>query len=168
MPSELLLRFLLATPEQQAAIERILGWPGERGSDHWAVSGHQGDGKVGQVFRLFGELLGMGTELKASPARVFDLMVFKKWTKAETAVECKCAASLITKRVALIEEHFQMPMEQLLTFASDLKERLRTVKGDRYARKKRGGMPDEPSQYDDEGTSPKEDDDGYLPEERPD
>jgi hypothetical protein len=31
VPSELLLRFLQATPEQQAAIERILGWPGDGG-----------------------------------------------------------------------------------------------------------------------------------------
>ena len=122
-----------------------------------------------RVFRLFGELLAMGTKLKASPARVFDLMVFQKRSKAETAVACKCAASLITRRVALIEGHFQMRIEKLRAFASDLKERQRTVKADRYAKKKRGAIRDEPTQYDegDKG-SPKEDDDGYLPEEKPD
>ena len=116
-----------------------------------------------RVFRLFGELLGMGTDLVAPPARVFDLMVFKKMTKAETALECKCAASSITKRVALIERHFAMPIARLRAFASDLKERQRTVKGDRYARKKHGDARDEPQQYDD---GDKENDNGYLPEER--
>jgi hypothetical protein len=98
---------------------------------------------------------------------VFDLMVFKKMTKAEAALECGCAASSITKRVALIERHFNMPIERLGAFASDLKERQRTVKGDRYARKKHGAAGDEPERWDDdERRGAKEDDDGYLPEEK--
>jgi hypothetical protein len=123
--------------------------------------------EAARVFRLFGELLAMGTKLKAPPARVFDLMVFKKMTKAETALECRCAASSITKRVALIERHFAMPIERLRAFASDLKDRQRTVKGDRYARKKHGAARDELERYD-SGDKPslKEDDDGYLPEEK--
>ena len=122
-----------------------------------------------RVFRLFGELLAMGTKWKASPARVFDLMVFQKRTKAETAVVCKCARSLITKRVALIQGHFRLTIEKLQDYASDLKERQRTVKGDRYAKKKRGAAPDEPADYDDGGKpGSKEDDAGYLPEEKPD
>jgi hypothetical protein len=125
------------------------------------------ESEAARVFRLFSDLLGMGTDLVAPPARAFDLMVFKKMTKAETALECKCVASLITKRVALIERHFAMPIERLRAFASDLKERQRTVKGDRYARKKHGAARDELEQYD-SGDKPslKEDDDGYLPEEK--
>lgn len=89
--------------------------------------------------------------------------------EAETAVACKCVASLITRRVTLIENHFHMPIEKLRAFASDLKERQRTVKGDRYAKKKRGAMLDEPAQYGDgDKSSAKEDDEGYLPEEKPD
>jgi hypothetical protein len=125
------------------------------------------ESEAARVFRLFGELLGMGTDLVAPPARVFDLMVFKKRTKAETALECKCAASSVTKRVALIERHFAMPIARLRAFASDLKERQRTVKGDRYARKKQGAARDELAQWDDdERPGAREDDDGYLPEER--
>ena len=125
------------------------------------------EGECLRVFHLFGELLAMGTELVASPARVFELMVFRKLTKAETAVACKCAASLITRRVATIEGHFGLPMEKLCDFASDIKERQRTVRGDRYARKKRGAVRDELEQYDDgEETSLKEDGGGHLPEER--
>ncbi len=120
-----------------------------------------------QVFRLFGELLAMGTELTAPPARVFDLMVFKKLAKAEAAVACKCAASLITRRVATIEGHFGMPIEDLRTYASDIKERQSTVKGDRYAKKKHGAVRDGREQCDHrDQSSLKEDDDGYLPEER--
>src|ERR1039457_1139151 len=44
------------------------------------------ESETARVFRLFGELLGMGTDLVAPPARVFDLIVFKKVTKAETAL----------------------------------------------------------------------------------
>ena len=116
---------------------------------------------------MFGELLGMGTDWKAPPARVFDLMVFKKMTKAETALECKCVASLITKRVALIERHFALPIERLRAFASDLKERERSVKGDRYAKKKYGAAREELEQSDgDDRPGAKEDDDGCLPEEK--
>lgn len=125
------------------------------------------EGECLRVFHLFGELLAMGTELVASPARVFDLMVFRKLTKAETAVACKCAASLITRRVATIEGHFGMPMEKLCDYASDIKERQRTVKGDRYAKKKRGAVQYEVEQCDDgDDAGQGEDDDGFLPEER--
>jgi hypothetical protein len=124
------------------------------------------EGECLRVFHLFGELLAMGTELVASPARVFDLMVFRKLTKTETAVACKCAASLITRRVATLEGHFGMPVEKLCDFASDIKERQRTVRGDRYAQKKRGAVRDELEQAGDgELRSLEEDDGGYLPEE---
>lgn len=111
-----------------------------------------------RVLQMFGGLMGLGTRFKkAPPARVFDLMVFKKKTRAETATACKCVASLITKRVALIEDHFQMPIEKLLALSSDIQERLRTVKGDRYAKKKHGAMRDEPEQYeDDDDSAPQE------------
>ena len=60
-----------------------------------------------------------------------------------------------------------MPMERLRAFASDLKERQRTVKGDRYAKKKRGAVQDESAQFDDgDRAGAREDEDGYLPEER--
>lgn len=111
-----------------------------------------------RALQMFGGLMGLGTRLKkASPARVFDLMVFKKKTKAETATACKCVASLITRRVELIENHFNMTMEKLIALSSPLQERLRTVKGDRYAKKKHGAMRDEPEQYkDDDDSAPQE------------
>lgn len=209
VPTDSLMRFLQATPEQRAAIDRFLlgasGGPGGSGSQGGERGGigdaggvldalmriekkvdavlksDRGGGaellegylpeqkgaicesEAARLFRLFGELLAMGTNLIASPARVFDLMVFKKMARAETAFECRCAASLITRRVALIERHFAMPIERLRAFASDLKERQRTVKGDRYAKKKLGSLRDELEQYDD---GAREDDDGFLPEEK--
>ena len=203
IPTDSLMRFLQATPEQLAAIDRfLLGGSAELGAgegptaaDCGPVSGsalqdalvrieRKVDGLVAaarlparkeplqegeclRVFHLFGELLAMGTELVASPARVFELMVFRKLTKAETAVACKCAASLVTRRVATIEGHFGLPMEKLCDFASDIKERQRTVRGDRYAKKKRGAARDELEQYGGgQETSLEEDGGGYLPEER--
>lgn len=112
------------------------------------------ESEIVRALQMFGGLMGLGVRLKkAPPARVFDLMVFKKKTKSETATACKCVASLITKRVALIEDHFQMPMAKLLALSSTMQDRLRTVKGDRYAKKKHGAMRDEPEQYKDEDDS---------------
>ncbi len=196
--TDFLLRVAQATPEQQADIEAILrrgesgearagrGRQGEeevraalmrieRKVDGLAAAaalarakGPLQEAECLRVFRLFGELMSMGTELVASPARVFDLMVFKRLTKAETAVACKCAASLITRRVGAIEGHFGMSMERLSDFASDIKERRRTVKGDLYVKKKDGGVRDEVEQYDDgDSEGLEEDEDGYLPEEGP-
>ena len=197
--TELLLRVAQATPEQQAAIERILlGVPGEIGlTQRSPESGGCGgmseglvriEGKVDllvaaarqpekkeplpeaeclRVLRLFGELLGLGTTLNPTPARVFDLMVFRKKTKAQSAEECRCAKSSITNRVKQIERHFNLSMEQLVSYASDLQERQRTVKSDRYAKRKRGAMREEAEQYSEQekGTD-MEDDQGFLPEER--
>ena len=112
------------------------------------------------VFRLFGELMSLGTHLKAPPAQVFDLMILKKLTHAETAVACKCAPSLITRRVAVIERHFQMTMLELLDFASDLKERQTTVKADKYAKKKHGSPQVDAKEPDED-----QDDDSPPPEE---
>ena len=112
------------------------------------------------VFRLFGELMSLGTHLKAPPAQVFDLMILKKLTHAETAVACKCAPSLITRRVEVIERHFQMTMLELLDFASDLKERQTTVKADKYAKKKHGSPNVDAKEPDDD-----QDDDSPPPEE---
>lgn len=112
------------------------------------------------VFRLFGELMSLGTHLKAPPAQVFDLMILKKLTHAETAVACKCAPSLITRRVGVIEGHFQMTMLELLDFASDLKERQTTVKADKYAKKKHGSPQIDAQEPDDD-----QDDDSPPPEE---
>ena len=108
------------------------------------------DSESARVWRLFSELLGMNAKLKASPALVFDLMVFKKKTHAETAVDCKCVPSLITKRVDLIETHFGMTIEKLRDFASDIKERLTTVKGDKYAKKKHGSSQVDPIEPDED------------------
>ena len=82
--------------------------------------------------------MSLGTHLKAPPAQVFDLMILKELAHAETAVACKCAPSLITRRVEVIERHFHMTRVKLLDFASDLKERQTTVKADQYAKKKHG------------------------------
>ena len=50
------------------------------------------------------------------------------------------------------------PMVKLLALSSSMQERLRTVKGDRYAKKKQGATRDEPEEY-------KDDDDAAPPEE---
>ena len=124
--------------------------------------------EVRRVMRLFGELMSMGVNLKASPAQVFDVMVFQGHAHKEAARECQCAPSLITRRVAMIEEHFGMSIEKLRNYASVLTEMRKTVKGQGYVQKKHGAPEDEPGQYaEDDKADTQEDEDGCLPEERP-
>ena len=114
-----------------------------------------------QVWRLFSELMALGMKGKAPPARVFDLMVFQKLNKTETAAACKCVPSLITRQVDMIEAHFHMPIERLRAFASDLKERQRMVKGDRLTKKSQGVRHDDPEDSDDDPDAAPKEEYGY-------
>ena len=117
-----------------------------------------------RVFRLFRELMSLGTHLKASPGQVFELMVFKGHKQNEAARLCKCVPSLITRRVTVIENHFDMTIEKLRDFATVLTDMNNSVKGQRYAKKKHGAPADEPSQYGEaDKQDAKEDAGGYLP-----
>ena len=70
------------------------------------------EGECLRVFRLFGELLAMGTELGSAPGAGVRSDGFQTDDEGrDRLVECQCVASLITRRVALIEGHFGLPME---------------------------------------------------------
>jgi len=93
-----------------------------------------GEAECLQVFRLFGELLAWdGTN--GAPARVFDLVVFKKITRRSRR-GVQVAASLITMRVATIGA-FRHADEELRTYASDIR-RPEQVKGDAMPRRSMG------------------------------
>jgi hypothetical protein len=91
-------------------------------------------------------------------------------SQAETARRCECVPGLISRRVKAIESGFGMSIERLRNFASVLLEMERSVKGDRYRKRKRGAARDEDGEDNDgpEGAELIEDGSGYLPEERTD
>jgi hypothetical protein len=129
--------------------------------------------KVTEGKRIFGLFMKLATErtIKKAPLEpVFRLVVLEGHSQAKAARLCGCVPALISRRVRTIESRFEMSIEQLRNFASDILEMEATVKADRYGKRKRGASRDEPAQ-DDGGRGRAElveDDDGYLPEERPD
>ena len=64
-----------------------------------------------------------------------------------------------------LEKEFGLPLRQLQNYAQPLLEMETSVRGQRYARKKRGAPQDETGQYEeDDGQTAREDDDGLLQE----
>lgn len=122
-----------------------------------------------RVFELFTKL-ATGRRIKKAPLEmVFRLTVLKGHSQSKAAELCGCVPPLISRRVKTIESRFKMSIEQLRNFASVILEMESSVKGQRTAKKKHGAPKDEVPQYDGGGRqAPKEDDGGYLPEERPD
>lgn len=121
-----------------------------------------------RVFELFTKL-ATGKRIKKAPLEtVFRHTVLKGHSQNKAAELCGCVPPLISRRVKTIESRFQMSIERLRNFASVILEMESSVKGQRTAKKKHGAPKDEAPQYDEgDRQEPKEDADGYLPEERP-
>ncbi len=160
--TDLLLRVAQATPDQQAAIQRILGGVagGARGEGENGVlarierkldsvlermndaSREAGtavaDGEAAKVFVLMKRLEGARKQRKAPLLTVFRLLVLEGPSQRDAAARCGCVESLISARVKAIEGQFGMSIERLQALRSALMEVERTVKGDRRRRKSEG------------------------------
>ena len=100
---------------------------------------------------------------------MFVATVLEGRSQRATAKSCDCSPALLSKRVGELEKEFGLPLKQLQNYAKPLLDMETSVKGQRYARKKRGAPQDETGQYEeDDGQTAREDDDGYLREERQD
>lgn len=119
-----------------------------------------------RIFGLFMKLASDGKIKKAPLEKVFRLTVLDGHSQSKAAKSCDCVPSLISRRVRTIESRFQMSIEQLRNFALVILEMETSVKGQRVTKKKHGAPKDEPEQYQESGG--KEDDHGYLAEERQD
>ena len=93
-----------------------------------------------RVFALL-QLLEDGPKVRKAPlATVFRLLVMGGRSQEKSAVECRCAASLISKRVGVIERIMGQPIEKLRLLATRLVELdTRTRDG----RKRRTGREDD-------------------------
>ena len=126
--TDLLLRFLYATPKQQAAIVRILGGeavpPAERSPPPANEAAQAAPPKAPEPdqesLSLAAKVLELLTALdpdnrlrKAPPIKVFNLYYRQRLGPAEIARKCKCNRSVIYVRLAAIRAKVPWTPEQL-------------------------------------------------------
>ena len=131
IPTELLLRLMNATPEQYAAVERILGCVGERRSrmEDGRELGAQGTARptisedvARSAFALL-QKLEMDAPLKApSVLTVFRLYCVDGYSADQVARKCRCAKGTVMSRLRVIEERTGMKAEQFRAVAGHLQQ----------------------------------------------
>ena len=122
-----------------------------------------------RIFAVLQRLRSKRARMMAPLYDVFVATVLEGRSQRAAAKSCDCSPALLSKRVGELEKEFGLPLKQLQNYAQPLLEMETSVKGQRYARKKRGAPPEEAGQYAEEDShTAREDDGGYLPEERQD
>lgn len=126
-------------------------------------------GEAERIFAVLQRLRSKRAGMMAPLYDVFIATVLQGRSQRAAARSCDCSPALLSKRVGELEQEFGLPLRQLQNYAKPLLEMETSVKGQRYARKKGGAPQDETGQYEeDDGQTAREDDDGYLREERQD
>ena len=126
-------------------------------------------GEAQRIFAVLQRLRSKRAGMMAPLYDVFVATVLEGRSQRAAAKSCDCSPALLSKRVGELEKEFGLPLEQLQNYAQPLLELETSVKGQRYARKRRGAPEDEAGQYDQEDSQgAAEDHNGYLPEERQD
>jgi hypothetical protein len=115
-------------------------------------------GEAQRIFAVLQRLRSKRAGMMAPLYDVFVATVLEGRSQRAAAKSCDCSPALLSKRVGELEKEFELPLNQLQNYAKPLLEMETSVKGQRYARKKRGAPQDEAAQYDDDD----------LPEERQD
>jgi len=126
-------------------------------------------GEAERIFAVLQRLRSKRAGMMAPLYDVFVATVLEGRSQRAAAKSCDCSPALLSKRVGELEKEFGLPLKQLQNYTQPLLEMETSVKGQRYARKKRGAPPDEAGQYEeDDSQAAREDDDGCLREERQD
>ena len=112
-----------------------------------------------RIFAVLQRLRSKRAGMMAPLYDVFVATVLEGRSQRAAAKSCDCSSALLSKRVGELEKEFGLPLKQLQNYAKPLLEMETSVKGQRYARKKRGAPPDEPAQYDDGDKPDAEEDD---------
>jgi len=99
--------------------------------------------EAARIFAILTKLRATPGLRKAHPATVFDLLVLQglNQNEAAKAFRPRCAPSLISERVRLIEREFGMSIKQLRDHASDLREQESAVKQSVGRKRKAVGHP---------------------------
>jgi hypothetical protein len=117
-----------------------------------------------RIFAVLQRLRSKRAGMMAPLYDVFVATVLEGRSQRAAAKSCDCSPALLSRRVGELEKEFGLSLKQLQNYAKPLLDMETSVKGQRYARKKRGAPPDETGQFDEED-SHTQDDNGYLPEE---
>ncbi|HOX59689.1 MAG TPA: hypothetical protein P5205_09365 [Candidatus Paceibacterota bacterium] len=135
-------------------IERKLDVVAER-TEAAGRAGVLSDKTAEQIFELMRRLETDPKKKKAQLLTVFRITVLDGRTQREAAAICECKESLVSRRVAELEERFGMSVEQLRYYASKVLDLESAAKGGRSRKKKQGARPDadeaEPAEGDDFG-----------------
>ncbi len=134
IPTDLLLRLMNASPEQFAAVERVLGIEGKRGVQNadcgMAKAARKTDDGNDEpplsedvarsAFALL-EKLEMDAPLKAPSAlTVFRLYCVQGYSAEQTARRCRCAKGTVMSRLRFIEERTGVKVEQFRAMSGHL------------------------------------------------
>ncbi len=112
-----------------------------------------------RIFAVLQRLRSKRAGMMAPLYDVFVATVLEGRSQRAAAKSCDCSPALLSKRVGELEKEFGLPLKQLQNYAKPLLEMETSVKGQRYARKKRGAPQDEAGQYDDGDKPDAEEDD---------
>lgn len=100
------------------------------------------DDTAGRIFELMRRLEPDPKKKKAQLLTVFRITVLDGKTQKEAAAICECKESLMSRRVADLEERFGMSIEKLRYYASRVLDLESAAKGERSRKKKQGARPD--------------------------
>jgi hypothetical protein len=129
IPTELLLRLMNATPEQYAAIERILGYDqkdeGRMKNEEVATKGreaHVNEDVARSAFALL-QKLELDAPLKApSVLTVFRLYCVDGLSADRVARKCRCAKGTVMSRLRFIESVTRTKPEQFRAMSGHLQQ----------------------------------------------
>jgi hypothetical protein len=147
IPTDLLLRLMNATPEQYAAVERVLGCAGDRRlelgdrtnrtdetDEEWEsenvqrpTSNVQCSTSVNEevarsAFALLVRLDVEGKFKSPAPLRVFRLYCVEGYSAEQVARKCRCAKGTVMSRLRFIETVTKTKPEQFRAMAGHLQQ----------------------------------------------
>ena len=143
IPTDLLLRLMNATPEQYAAVEKVLAAVPLAGEAHEPI-----DVNVAQAaFALMVKLDATGKQKAPTPLTVFRLYCIEQMSADDIAAKCRCAKGTIMSRLRFIEAQTKTKPEQFRAMSIHLQELAdnydRSGAREIYRRGLTGSAPDE-------------------------
>jgi hypothetical protein len=123
IPTDLLLRLMNATPEQYAAVERVLGvTPEDGGSKMEAGEPAVSENVARSAFALL-QKLELDAPLKApSVLTVFRLYCVDGHSADQVARKCRCGKATVIRRLQFIEARTGMKPEQFRAMSGHLQQ----------------------------------------------
>ena len=123
IPTDLLLRLMNATPEQYAAVERVLGVKPEDGGSKMEDSEPAVHEDVARSAFTLLQKLELDAPLKApSVLTVFRLYCVDGFSAERVARKCRCGKATVIRRLQFIEARTGMKPEQFRAVSGHLQQ----------------------------------------------